>query len=349
VVFHTMTVVGGGQHSFVFDAQGFIAISTFVGCSTTMTPWFTILISGLNMTLRLVSFLPFISRPAGMELEPFLAREILFSLCAVAATLVTSMSQTRVLALSTSLFVQSRHEERRSAELLKRMLPRRIAVMLLRGYQRLPVDLHRGVALIFTDIVGFTRLGGLLTNAQLVHLLNALFEKFDALSETFEVFKVEVVGDAWLGACGLRGEHRGATATRNAVLMALRLVEAARSTKLPGGGGSVQIRVGVHCGNVVGALIGSHRVRYHLFGADTLIANRFESACVPNHVLVSGAVRDSLLTLAHLSEGPREFCFVPRGIVDCDRFGQVSAYLVSHCVIQAGSSDGGFVDCEEIP
>jgi class 3 adenylate cyclase len=258
------------------------------------------------------------------------------------------MSQTRIRTSSTSLFVQCRREERRSSELLKHLLPRRIAVMLLRGWQRLPVDLHRGVALIFTDIVGFTTLGSQLSNAELVHVLNELFEKFDALADKFDVFKVEVVGDAWLGAAGLRGGSRGFAATHNAVSMALRLVEAARSTKLPGErNGHVQIRVGLHVGEVVGALIGATRVRYHLFGADSVIANRFESACSPNRVLVSGVVRDGLLTMAATEGGPREFCFDERGVVDCNRFGKVPAFLVSHCAMRISASErDGFVDCD---
>jgi class 3 adenylate cyclase len=346
LAFHTVTVVGGGVHGFLFDAQGFIAISTFGSCMATMSPWFVALLTSLNMILRMAAFFPFFPDYNGADA---ITREVGISLIALAATFATSMSQTRIRTSSTSLFVQSRREERRSSELLKHLLPRRIAVMLLRGWQRLPVDLHRGVALIFTDIVGFTTLGSRLSNAELVHVLNELFEKFDALADKFDVFKVEVVGDAWLGAAGLRGGSCGFAATHNAVSMALRLVEAARSTKLPGErNGHVQIRVGLHVGEVVGALIGATRVRYHLFGADSVIANRFESACSPNRVLVSGVVRDGLLTMAATEGGPREFCFDARGVVDCNRFGKVPAFLVSHCAMRISASErDGFADCVE--
>jgi class 3 adenylate cyclase len=55
------------------------------------------------------------------------------------------------------------------------------------------------VTIFFSDIVHFTDISRELPAEKVCDMLGRLYEAFDALATKHEVFKVETIGDAWMG------------------------------------------------------------------------------------------------------------------------------------------------------
>ncbi len=52
------------------------------------------------------------------------------------------------------------------------------------------VQVFEPVSILFSDVVGFTRICSLITPMQVVSVLNTLYTRFDRLSEKHKVYKV---------------------------------------------------------------------------------------------------------------------------------------------------------------
>lgn len=114
-------------------------------------------------------------------------------------------------------------------------------------------------------------------------LLHQLFSRYDNLCRTHDVYKVETIGDCWMGATGLLADDP-AHASRM-MAFAKDILAAAASVNSPLGG-SVRVRVGVHSGRVMSGIVGSIRARYCLFGDTVNTASRMESTGLPGCVQV---------------------------------------------------------------
>ncbi len=58
--------------------------------------------------------------------------------------------------------------------------------------------------------------------------------------------------------------------------------------------GAIELRIGVHTGEVYAGVVGRKMPRYHLFGETVTLAQKFESQGVPKEVVVSGVTAQEL-------------------------------------------------------
>uniref|UniRef100_A0A7M4F7I3 Guanylate cyclase domain-containing protein n=1 Tax=Crocodylus porosus TaxID=8502 RepID=A0A7M4F7I3_CROPO len=118
---------------------------------------------------------------------------------------------------------------------------------------------------------------------QVVEMLNNLYICFDTRIESYDVYKVETIGDAYMVVSGLpeRNDKRHADEIAK---MALDLVAAVRQVLIPHmPTGRLQMRVGIHTGPCVAGVVGYKMPRYCLFGDTVNTASRMEStslACI---------------------------------------------------------------------
>jgi len=201
-------------------------------------------------------------------------------------------------------------QEQAHATLLRNILPGPAAERVLNGQQQISDD-HADVTVLFAKLVGFTELTDALPADKAIALLNDVVVAFDDAADRFGVEKVKTAGATYMAACGLsvqRPDH------------AHRMVEFAqellRIVRVFGQehGMALAVQVGIHCGPVVGGVVGRTRFVYDLWGETVNLAANLQQAADPDTILVTQALRDRLRDL-DVFRGPDPVELPRRGVV----------------------------------
>ena len=185
---------------------------------------------------------------------------------------------------------QLRLEREKSERLLINVLPEPIAERLKRGEQPI-ADSFSDVAVLFADLVGFTKLSASLPAAELVELLNNMFSSFDRLAEQHGLEKIKTIGDSYMAVAGLPvliPEHVEAAAD-----MSLDMLEEIARMRTETGK-PFSIRIGMNVGPVIAGVIGTKKFAYDLWGDTVNTASRMESHGIPDGIRVTASVYERL-------------------------------------------------------
>lgn len=173
-------------------------------------------------------------------------------------------------------------ERNKSDQLLNNVLPEHVADRLKRDSGTI-ADGFADVSVMFADIVGFTRLAEELTPKQVVSFLDAVFSRFDDLTDKYGLDKIKTIGDAYMVAGGLVGDH--SDYVDRTADMALDMVEISRTD--PGlRSYGLELHVGIATGPVVAGVIGSKRFVYDLWGDTVNVAFRLTGESANGTIVV---------------------------------------------------------------
>ncbi|KAI8494272.1 hypothetical protein Bbelb_280320, partial [Branchiostoma belcheri] len=158
------------------------------------------------------------------------------------------------------------------------------------------VTVFQEVTILFSDVVGFTKICSRITPMQVVSMLNSMYTLFDQLTEKHNVYKVETIGDAYMVVSGAPEKTR--FHAHYVADMALDMLRSMKHLQDPSTGDTLQIRIGIHSGAIVAGVVGITMPRYTVFGKDVTNASIIEKtgkvtrneASVHSGMVVAGVV-----------------------------------------------------------
>jgi len=183
-------------------------------------------------------------------------------------------------------------EKKRSEGLLQVILPRAIAEE-LKTTNRVTPRRHDEVAVLFCDIVGFTRYCESHSPEEVVVNLDKLTETFERLADNYKLEKINAFGDEFMAAGGLTDPIENSAL--NCVNCGLEMITASEHLAA-----RWQVRVGVHVGPVIAGVVGRTKFLFGLWGDTVNIAARMQSHGLANTVNVT---RDVWQRIAHACYG----------------------------------------------
>ena len=208
-------------------------------------------------------------------------------------------------------------EQMKTEKLMLNILPKPIAERLKKGEKNISGS-YPEVTILFSDLVGFTKMSSTKSPADLVKLLNDLFTRFDKRAEELGLEKIKTIGDAYMAVGGLpipRSDH-AIIAADMALGMYQDLTEFNQAN-----GSDLQMRIGLNSGPVVAGVIGFTKFSYDLWGNTVNTASRMESTSAIGRVQITPATAEAL---------SGHFILEERELIECKGLGPIlTSFLVS--------------------
>ncbi len=223
---------------------------------------------------------------------------------------------------------QIEREKQHADELLHVILPSEI-VTELKTTNAVTPRRYDDVAVLFADIVNFTGFCDQNPAEDVLELLQKLVAAWEESALRYGVEKIKTIGDAFMAAGGLL--KKADNPVRSCVRCGLEMIQATREISQ-----SWDLRVGIHCGQVVAGVLGRRQYQYDLWGDTVNTASRIESHGLPGAVTLSAqawaeispfCVGTSLGSVPVKGKGMLE-------LVRFDRFDETAPILqteTSHC------------------
>ena len=208
-------------------------------------------------------------------------------------------------------------EQMKTEKLMLNILPKPIAERLKKGEKNISGS-YPEVTILFSDLVGFTKMSATKSPADLVKLLNDLFTRFDKRAEELGLEKIKTIGDAYMAVGGLpipRSDHAIIAGD-----MALGMYQdlAAFNQEY---GAALQMRIGLNSGPVVAGVIGFTKFSYDLWGNTVNTASRMESTSAIGRIQITPATAEALTS---------HFILEERELIECKGLGPIlTSFIVS--------------------
>ncbi|HEX5755044.1 MAG TPA: adenylate/guanylate cyclase domain-containing protein [Arenimonas sp.] len=169
--------------------------------------------------------------------------------------------------------------QQRNQELLQVMLPAPV-VAEWQGTGQVVARKYEEVAVLFTDVVGFTAYCDVQTPTVVLDGLQHMVMRFEEITAAHGLQKIQTIGDAYLATAGML--QASANPVLDAVRCALAMQEAMQAH--PAGW---QVRAGVHVGPLMAGIVGHRQYQYSIWGDTVNTAARVQEHGRAGKVCVS--------------------------------------------------------------
>ncbi len=210
-------------------------------------------------------------------------------------------------------------EKKKADDLLLNILPAETAEELkVKG--RSDTRFYEEVTVMFTDMVGFTRISEQLDPQLVVAEIDHCFSAFDKIVEACGVEKIKTIGDAYMCVGGLPAVNdTHAQDVVRAALQIMAFMEQRKKEREQAGQIPFEIRVGIHTGPVIAGIVGVHKFAYDIWGDTVNTAARMEQNSRTGKINISGATYERVKD---------KFKCTYRGKIDAKNKGMIDMYFV---------------------
>ena len=214
-------------------------------------------------------------------------------------------------------------EQMKTEKLMLNILPRPIADRLKKGEKNIAGS-YPEVTVLFSDLVGFTKMSAQKSAPDLVKLLNDIFTRFDVRAQDLGLEKIKTIGDAYMVVGGLpipRTDHAEIAAD-----MAIGMFEDLNAFNVANDM-AIEMRIGMHSGPVVAGVIGFTKFSYDLWGNTVNTASRMESTSKTGRIQITSITSGLLQDRFEIEE---------RETIECKGLGPIlTSFINGRKIVQA--------------
>lgn len=190
-------------------------------------------------------------------------------------------------------------EKNKTELLLRNVLPVAVAEELRLTGRTKPVTFEKA-AVLFSDLVGFTKISSTMTAKVLIDELNDIFTAYDTIIEKNKCERIKTIGDAYMAVSGMpiHTEWYADNIIWSAIEVLTYLKERKSRAAYPW-----SATIGIASGEVVGGIVGVKKYIYDIFGSTVNMASRLQSATkvFQSEILISGTLYKDI-------RRPGDFC-----------------------------------------
>jgi class 3 adenylate cyclase len=205
-------------------------------------------------------------------------------------------------------------EKEKSENLLLNILPENVADELKeKGYSE--ARQFENASIMFIEFVDFTKVSEGLSPNELVSEIDKCFKAFDHIIYKYGLEKIKTFGGTYMAVSGIPAEDVDSAA--NIVKASLEIKDFMNTYKMQGG--IFEVKTGIHCGPVVGGIVGTKKFAFDIWGDVVNTAARMEQHSLPGKINVSGTMFNKI---------NNEFECVYRGKIQAKNKGEVDMYFI---------------------
>ena len=241
------------------------------------------------------------------------------------------------------------YDELITLNVLTNMLPTTVITQVKKHH--LVFDTITSCSVLFSHITNFDKLTAELSAENIIKLLNNIFSTFDKLTDLFNVYKVETIGDVYLTSSNVPTTHQTDDHASLLALFALAMIENIQNnTEIQSYNNIlnnnnhhhhhhhqnihnknkinnlINLKIGIHTGGLIAGVVVRKYPRYRLMGDTINTASRMSTTCKPGNIQIS------LETYKNLS---KNFICQYRGNTNIKGKGLMPTFFIKHLIYQS--------------